>query len=394
MRLAEPCALGRGAVKIAILTPGGVDRDGRTKVIPVLLSLIERLVRQGDEVHVFALRQEPEPGRWDLLGATVHNVGRRPLHLRLLRMLVAEHRLGAFDVIHALWAAEPGFCGAIAARLLRVPLVLSLPGGDVVSHPDFGFGAFSTWRGRLRVRLAVAGASAINTPSEWMTRLTAKAGISAETIALGVALDRWPVAAPRAREAGTPLRLLHVASLNRVKDQPTLLRAMALLKERGVAFELDVAGFDTLAGEVQRLAAQLGLGAEVRFLGFLPHDLLRARFDRADVFVLASIHEAGPASLLEAAVAGLAVVGTAVGHFVDFAPGAAVAVPVGDAVALADALEQIARNEPHRLRLAAAAQDRALRLDADFTCRAFLRSYREVTGRAVKSSEAEISSRV
>ena len=65
MRLAEPCALGRGAVKIAILTPGGVDRDGRTKVIPVLLSLIERLVRQGDEVHVFALRQEPEPGRWE-----------------------------------------------------------------------------------------------------------------------------------------------------------------------------------------------------------------------------------------------------------------------------------------------------------------------------------------
>ena len=371
-------------MKIALLTPGGVDRDGRTKVIPVLLWLIERLVSQGHEVHVFATDQEPEPGRWELLGAAVHNAGRRPRGLRQLGMLVAEHRRGPFDVTHAWWAAGPGAVGAIAARLLGVPMVLSLPGGDVIDHPAIGYGARITARGRLLVRLAVAGASAINTPSVWMGRQAAKLGVASETIALGVALDRWPPLAPRGREDGAPLRLLHVASLNRVKDQPTLLRAMALLKQRGVRFELEIAGFDTLGGAIERLAGELGLAEEVRFLGFLPHDRLRPRFERADVFVMTSIHEAGPASLLEAAVAGLPVVGTEVGHFADFAPEAAVAVPVGDPEALADALEQLACNEPRRLLLAAAAHDRALRLDADFTCRELTRAFREVTARRAR----------
>jgi hypothetical protein len=50
-------------MKVAIVTPGGVDRSGSERVIPCLLWLIERLVRAGIEVHVFALRQEPRPDR-------------------------------------------------------------------------------------------------------------------------------------------------------------------------------------------------------------------------------------------------------------------------------------------------------------------------------------------
>ena len=382
-------------MKIALLTPGGVDRSGRFRVIPVFLWLIERLARDGHEVHVFVPRQEPEPGRWDLLGATVHNAGRRPHGPHLLWQIAEEHRRGAFDVIHALWADGPGVLGAIAARLLRVPMVLSLPGGDVADHREIAYGGRSTVRGRLAVRFAVAAAAAVNTPSGWMADLAAKAGIRAQAIVLGVALDRWPPSAPRERRAGEPIRLLHVANLNRVKDQSTLLSAMAMLKQRGVPFTLEIAGFDALAGKVQRLAAELGLQAEVAFLGFIPHDQLRPLFDRADVLVVSSIHEAGPLVTLEAAIAGLPTIGTEVGHIADFAPEAAVCVPVGDASALADAVEQVAGDESRRLRIAAAAQDRALRLDADYTCRAVLRVYREVARpRTARSSEAEISSRV
>ena len=51
-------------MKIAIVVPGGVDRSGTDKVIPCQLWLIERLAAGDDEVHVFALYQEPRPGRW------------------------------------------------------------------------------------------------------------------------------------------------------------------------------------------------------------------------------------------------------------------------------------------------------------------------------------------
>jgi glycosyltransferase involved in cell wall biosynthesis len=278
---------------------------------------------------------------------------------------------------------------------MRVPLVLTLPGGDVANHPEFGFGAFTTLRGRLMVRLAVAGARTVNAPSLWMTRRAANLAIKAETIALGVALDRWPRADPRERQSAARLRLLHVADLNRIKDQPTLLAAMALLKARGVPFALEIAGFDTLGGAIQHLAGELGLGDDVLFHGHVPHDALRPLFDRADLLVVTSIYEAGPLVLLEAAIAGVPTVGTPVGHIADFAPEAAITVPARDAQALADAIEQLAGNEPRRLRIAAAAQVRALRIDADYTCREFMRVYRKVTSpRTVKSSEAEISSRV
>src|SRR5690606_32415121 len=133
---------------------------------------------------------------------------------------------------HALWAAGPGLLGALASRGLGVPMVLTLPGGDVARHPAIGYGGLVTARGRLATRTAAAGARVVTAPSAWLARLAAREGIAAETVPLGVALDRWPPAAPRARAVGAPLRLLHVASLNRVKDQPTLLRALALLRQR------------------------------------------------------------------------------------------------------------------------------------------------------------------
>lgn len=91
---------------------------------------------------------------------------------------------------------------------------------------------------------------------------------------------------------------------------------MAALKRAGVAFTLDMVGVDTLDGAMQRLVHQLDLGGQVRFLGFKTQRELRPIMQTADLMVLSSLHEAGPLVLLEAAVAGVPTVGTAVGHLV------------------------------------------------------------------------------
>src|SRR5579884_2382102 len=57
-------------MKIALVTPGGFDRSGRERVIPVFLWLVERLSRR-HEVHVYTLNQYPYPDTYPLLGATV-----------------------------------------------------------------------------------------------------------------------------------------------------------------------------------------------------------------------------------------------------------------------------------------------------------------------------------
>jgi glycosyltransferase involved in cell wall biosynthesis len=361
-------------MKIALLVPGGVDRSGTVKVIPCLLWLIERLARE-HEVHVFASHQEDRPGTWPLLGATVHNAGRRPASLRVLGAIVAEHRQAPFDVIHAFWSSI-GAPGAVAGRLLRVPLILTLPGGDVVGLAEIGYGAQLSRRGRLDLWLAARRAAQVNVPSRFMRDLALRLGIVATVVPLGVDLACWPPAPPRPRDTARPVRLLHVASLNRVKDQPTLLNAIANLRARGVGLELVAIGVDTLDGEIQRLASRMGL--TVSFLGALRHAELRPWFEWADLLVVSSRHEAGQMVTLEAAVAGVPTVGTHVGHTTDLAPHAAVAVPVGDAPALAEAIASLAADDARRLQLAAAAQAIAVRNDADFTARTFLEVYRSV----------------
>ncbi|MDB4948434.1 MAG: hypothetical protein JWM27_1083 [Gemmatimonadetes bacterium] len=364
-------------MKVALLVPGGVDRTGTHRVIPCLLWMIERLVAAGDEVHVFAMRQEPEPGRWPLLGAQIHNAGRRPRRTRMLLQLAAEHRRGRFDVLHALWI-EQGLVAAAARCIHGTPILLHLPGGDVTALPEIGYGARLTLRGGLSVRLATGAAARVVAPSNYVVGQAAALGITAERVPFGVALDRWPPRLPRRRTPAEPARLLHVGSLNPVKDQDTLLRSAARLAAGGVDFSLDVIGQDTLGGAVQRRAAEMGLGQAVRFRGFLPHDELRPWVDRADLLLVTSRHEAGPLVLLEAAVAGVPTAGTRVGHLADWAPDACAAVAVGDADGLAAAVGCLLLDEDARLRMAERAQALALAEDADWTARRIREIYAEI----------------
>lgn len=354
-------------MKIAFVLPGGVDRSGDQRVIPCLLWLIERLTAAGDDLHIFALNQEPKPARWPLLGATVHNAGTRPRQLRAFASLAVEHRRAPFDVVHGFWATGPGVVSAAFARLAGLPAVLTVPGSELSAIPEIGYGGQLTWLGRLWTRLALAGADRVIAESGWVAQRAAGFGVTALHLPFGIALDRWPPLAPRRRDTSHPIRLLHPASLNLVKDQETLLLALAELKRRGVAFTLDSIGLDTLGGTVQRRCAELGLGEHVTFHGMQTHAGQRHWFEEADLLVVSSRHEGGPLVAQEAAVAGLPVVGTAVGHIADWAPEAAIAVPVGDWRALADAIADLAGDEDRRLRLAEAAHRTACAVDADFT---------------------------
>ena len=270
-------------MKVALVVPGGVDRSGTHRVVPCLLALIERLVAAGDEVHVFALLQEPEPGSWSLLGASVHNAGRRPRSLRTIRAMLAQHRRARFDVIHAVcYWNRTAAVGAAASLLLRVPLVVSLVDGEVVRHPAIAFGGQRTWRSRLALRLAARRARAVTAQSDYMRDLAARVGIAASTVILGVDLRQWPPLPPRPRRDGAALRLLHVGRFTEVKDQATLLEAMAMVRASGLRFELEVVGDGALSPQIRQTAQSLGLDGVVRFSPPMTQAELRSHVERAD----------------------------------------------------------------------------------------------------------------
>lgn len=364
-------------MKLALVVPGGVDRSGEYRVIPALLHLIGRLA-QAHEVHVFALHQQAEPGCWRLAGATIHNIGHGWQRLRAVAAIGTEHRRAPFDRIHAIFS---GPCGqvAVAAELwLHRPSLVHIAGGELVALRDIGYGGRQNWRGRLGEALVLRCADRVTAASAPIIQSLRRLGIEAQRVPLGVDLAAWPPQSPRRRGAG-PARLIHVASLNRVKDQTTLLHALAALAGRGIDFQLDIVGVDTLGGDIERLAATLGLQRRVRFLGFRTQRELRPLMAAAHLLVMSSRHEAGPLVLLEAAVAGIPTVGTAVGHLAEWTPAAALAVPVGDWAALAGAIERVLNDEDLRLQLAWSAQRRAMREDADHTARAFEALYLSIS---------------
>jgi glycosyltransferase involved in cell wall biosynthesis len=360
-------------MKIALVLTGGLHPSGVDEIIPVMLALVERLAR-GHEVHAFTIRHLPAPTSYALAGATVHDLGRpdgRWSQWRALQRALRAH--GPFDVVHGHWVDPAGVLAAIAGRRLGIPSLVTCDSGEFVALPDIGYGLQRSARGRTVVTLACRLATRVHVATEYMARLARARGVDALTLPIGIDISPQPT--PTAR-VGAP-RLLQVASLNRVKDQITLLRALALVRER-IDVHLDLVGADTLDGALQRDAAAAGVAAAVTFHGHVRHRDLGRFYRSAHLYVQSSRHEAAGVSVLEAAAAGLPIVGTDVGYVNDWSPHAARAVPPGDYEALAAAIVDVLQRPADRAALAAAARQRVAACDIDWTAAALLDVYRSL----------------
>ncbi len=374
-------------MRIGLVVAGGVDRSGRERVLPEVLDFVERMARR-HELHVFVLQYYAEPCDYVLRGATVHDLGRvdRPRGLRLWRMrrrlAHATARLGPFDVLHAYWGLPAGVVAVDVARATRTPVVVTLTTGELVAIDDIEYGLQRRRRARRAIARIFDRAAQVTVPTDYMRRLAAARGHRVAVVPMGLDRARF---VPSSVEDGPPWRLLRVATINRVKDYPLLLRAFKQVVDVAPGTHLDVVGEDVLGGSMQALARDLGLSGAVTFHGYQPMDQLPAFYARAHLHVVSSWHEASSVTTLEASLAGVATVGTAVGHLADWsalAPPAALTIEHRDPHALSAAIIGLLRNPPHRRQLAAAARSWALTHDADSTAEAFEQLYARVAAEA------------
>ncbi|HSM75180.1 MAG TPA: glycosyltransferase [Desulfobacterales bacterium] len=139
-------------------------------------------------------------------------------------------------------------------------------------------------------------------------------------------------------QPGQPPVLLAAGRLHPQKDYPTLLRAFAALR-KARHLRLAILGEGRERPHLEKLTQDLGIGADVRLLGFQPNPF--AFMARAAVFVLSSAWEGLGNVLIEALACGCPVVSTDCPH----GPSEILArgrygalVPVGDPERLARAI--------------------------------------------------------
>jgi glycogen(starch) synthase len=164
-----------------------------------------------------------------------------------------------------------------------------------------------------------------------------------------------------ARQDGRP-RVACAGRLVPDKGFDVLVAAFAELAEEFPDVLLDVAGDGPQRSNLEALAASLGLADRVRFRGWLSADSMPDFFGGALVAVLPSrINEGLGMVLVEAGVAGCALIGTDVGGIRDIVhpDRTGLLVPPNDYAALADALRMLLRDPELARRLGKGAQAEA-----------------------------------
>jgi len=179
--------------------------------------------------------------------------------------------------LHAHFAHSPTSVAMFSSLLSGLPFSFTAHAKDIYTSDPC----------QLREKLAMA-AYAI-TCTEYNRSHLMGLGLNGHTpihrIYHGIDLTLFNDPAPRPTPT-PPYRILSIARLTAKKGLPTVLQALASLKQYGVAFDYTLIGDGDDRATILNLIETLGLSPQSRWLGTLPHDAVREHYRRSDLFVL------------------------------------------------------------------------------------------------------------
>ena len=230
----------------------------------------------------------------------VHSVAAWRIVSALLRLVLH----GDVDVLSTHFSRAFA-CGYLVSRLCRIPLIhnehgpaLAAPVERIARNPLAGW-----WKRRF-----MKNADAIVCNSTY----------TADTVRQQYALPpeklrviHNPVESRAALQPDAPARaenvvLGHVGGMIAVRDQATLLRALALLRAGGVDAELELVGDGPVRPSLEQLTAELGLQSHVFFRGYRTD--LADFFARTGIYCNPAVAEGFGIAVVEAMLAGIPVV--------------------------------------------------------------------------------------
>lgn len=209
------------------------------------------------------------------------------IYAKLLAVSFRTGWLHPFDAVHAGRVLPEGLVGWLVARLIRRPLI-------IYSHGE----ELTTWRQAAKKRAMLwtyRHADIVVANSEFTRDELVKLGVAPKRIALlnpGVDVDRFRPQLPcddlRARLGLRPGEklIVSVGRLSRRKGFDQVIRALSLLRRRGVPVHHALIGIGEDREYLQALAQQLDVPDRVHLVGHVAADELPRWYNAADIVAM------------------------------------------------------------------------------------------------------------
>ncbi len=265
---------------------------------------------------------------------------------KVIRFILDKNKEKRYDLIHA-HANFPGFPAKIISRKLKIPIVYTVHGCGLQSIKDmYGKGIKSSilsWSERF-LQTKIKYDTEITVDSSFLKYKNVNKNIV--VIPNGADIERFNQVKV---DKSKGFKGIFVGRLHPQKGLTYLLDALAIIKEKfeekGV--EVHLIGSGELEEELKEKSSALGLKEIVKFRGKIYGEEVIKEFKSSHLFILPSLYEGQPLTMLEAWAAKLPVLVTDVGGNKDFVVEGenGYLVPAKDVKRLADTLLKAIRNK-------------------------------------------------
>jgi teichuronic acid biosynthesis glycosyltransferase TuaC len=254
------------------------------------------------------------------------------------------------DLVHAHYALPAGGAAEPFAAAHRLPLVVSVHGGDVYGP------AVAAPAARARIGQVLRSAALVMCNSRaTLERAAALRGSRHRLRVVHLGADP-PAAPPARRERPTVATLGHVVPRKRHAD---VARALVLARERVPGIGWVVIGDGPELPALRRLVTHLGLHPRTELLGQLPPEQALEELARCHLMALPSVDEAFGVAYAEALACGIPAIGCrgegGPEEIASLGEGMLL-IPPGDVEALATTMAEVLSNPARGARLSEAAR--------------------------------------
>ena len=298
-------------MKIAILVSGLPPQvPGGTEI--ATCEIAKNLAKLGHEVHVIT-GVDPGPVKYDIeQGFYVHyakSIGIPILFsiTNFINTLLIVRRINP-DIMHAQMVLL-GLHVWLIKKVLRKPYVIYGRGSDIYLSPRFH---------KLLAKLALMDADAVialtNDMKQALQKLHQRAVI---LIPNGVDIDKFSTLSREEARSKFNIKhnerkLIFVGRLIPIKGIRFLIEAMPLIRKQHPGARLLIVGNGEERQNLEELAEKLNLKKWISFLGQIPSERIPEYMVASDIFVLPSLSEGFPLTILEAMASALPIVTTRV----------------------------------------------------------------------------------